>query len=512
MSNFIKDQEFYSDIINCIGGTKIENDQTINEILTINGVNLWLAASPEMAWRHLVNIVESKSFFQNLKTLLKPNYHKLKLRFNPPEIQISPITSGFTRSTKNIISLGFSPKMHSDVIEPVINNFKESDDIKVYKLSNFKQRINTLNIRYRTRDEKTFLINKLKKKKATLKKLNDAKKLLFCSEAYNNLLTENKFGIDSTNIKRLFDLFFRSLAPSILLHSLQVEAILKQIKPVCVISPDTSDFKCRVVSMLAKKYNIPTYEIQFGLTGPEAIEWRYFISSRVAVWGKQAESILISHGVPKPKIAITGSPRHDSVIRTLKSSECAEVGPRTMKVLFASTYTDPAHKIYCPPQAIFNMKKSVFDALKYFDNIELLIKLHPMEDSKDIKTLLSSYNGQLINVVLVEGIDDISELIKECDAFISFGSSATLDALIAGKKVGTLCFDGWNFSGEILENLPVIKLNNTLEVKNFIRKITENNHSPFQTEELKRIQYLALTDGPPSVKVYRDICNLIQNW
>ena len=51
---------------------------------------------------------------------------------------------------------------------------------------------------------------------------------------------------------------------------------LDHFSPKCIISPDVADSRCRIFALTAKNLGIPVYEIQFGLTGPEGIEWVFF--------------------------------------------------------------------------------------------------------------------------------------------------------------------------------------------------------------------------------------------
>ena len=509
MTDFIRDQERFSDLISHIGNINIKESHSINDLLTIKGVNLWLVSSPEMAWRHLVNITEGQSFSAKLKTVVKPFYHQLKLKFKPIKIEVSSSVNRYYETLPRVIALGFSPKMYSDVVEPVSLKFEQDNSYALIKLSDCNSFPKTNNMPFDGPNNYVDLIRRKNQKKRFIKKLKTTKELIINSENFKDFLISNSFGVNEFCIRNLMNLFFGSLAPASLTYLLHIEEILDHLKPVCIISPDTSDPRCRVVSLLSKRKNIPTYEIQFGLTGPEGIEWKFFVSSRVAVWGNQAKAILISHGVPESKIEITGSPRHDDLVASLAGQRMTVKGPRKIKILLASTYTDPAHERYCPSEIIFNMKKSVIDAVKNLGDVELFIKPHPMEDPRDIKSLLPEDDDMFF---LIDGSEDIRGYIKDCDAFLSFGSSATLDALIAGKRVGSLCFDGWNFSDEIIDNLPVTKLNNAHEVQAFIKMINIQGDEKVLSNELEDIHNLALTDGRSSTRVYEDIRKLINNW
>ena len=509
MTDFIKDQERFSDLISHIGNLTIQENKSINDLLTIEGVNLWLVSSPEMAWRHMVNINEGQSIYGKLKTVTKPFYHKLKSKLNPTTIEVSSTINQYSDAFPRVIALGFSQKMYSDVIEPVSKKFEKENSYALFKMSDENSHPKSKNVLFQILDIFKHLILREKPQKKINKKLKTIKKIIINSKAFKDFVSSNSFGVNEFCIMNLLNLFFGSLAPASLNYIFQIEAILDDLKPVCIVSPDTSDSRCRVVSLLAKTKNIPTYEIQFGLTGPEGIEWRFFVSERVAVWGNQSKAILASHGVQSSQIEITGSPRHDDLVASLANREKSLKGHRKIKILLASTYTDPAHERYCPSEVIFKMKKSVIEAVRLRGDVKLLIKLHPMENPKDIKSLISEYNDMFF---LIEGSEDIRDCIKDCDAFLSFGSSATLDALIAGKGVGSLCFDGWNFSDEIIDNLPVTKLTNATEVQAFINTIDIRDAEAASFNQSESVQNMALTDGFASTRVYEDIRKLINNW
>ena len=77
MSDFIDDQIIFSNLIKEVGSTCIYNGKTISDILTIEGVSLWEVSSPEMAWRHLVNIAEAKNIrFARKSIVAKKNIAK----------------------------------------------------------------------------------------------------------------------------------------------------------------------------------------------------------------------------------------------------------------------------------------------------------------------------------------------------------------------------------------------------------------------------------------------------
>jgi hypothetical protein len=77
------------------------------------------------------------------------------------------------------------------------------------------------------------------------------------------------------------------------------------------------------------------------------------------------------------------------------------------------------------------MKTAIFEAAKKTRGIVLVIKPHTQENVGQTRALV----GDAENIIFAERDSDIRHLIMTCDAFISFGSTATIDALIAGGGV-----------------------------------------------------------------------------
>ena len=64
--------------------------------------------------------------------------------------------------------------------------------------------------------------------------------------------------------------------------------------------------------------------------------------------------------------------------------------------------------------------------------------------------------------MFAEQTSDIREVITICDAFVSFGSTATIDALIADKLTICPIFPGWPFS-EVFRNSGAVLVTQSSE-------------------------------------------------
>ena len=262
--------------------------------------------------------------------------------------------------------------------------------------------------------------------------------------------------VTTSQIHDAMNLLLKCYIPLILRQAAIATYIVTKKRPSLLLSPDISDARARLYTLLCKKYRIPSVNVQFGLTGVEAVEWRNYPGDCVAVWGESSRKALLRHGVPSDKIIVTGSPRYEylsasslSVADSVRAK--LKIGQGRPVVLFASTYFDPTHSSYVDPNALVAMKKSIFAAAKRYPEVLLIVKPHPVECMVDVRSLA----GVAENIMVIERDRDGREFIPVCNAFISFGSTMTLDALLSEKLCICPAFPGWPFS-EVFEGTGAV--------------------------------------------------------
>ena len=94
------------------------------------------------------------------------------------------------------------------------------------------------------------------------------------------------------------------------------------------------------------------------------------------------------------------------------------------------------------------MKEAIFKSVLSCPNIVLIVKPHPFESINETKKYIKESPNKII---YADSKSDIRELIHISDAFLSFGSTTTIDALIADKVIISPIFPGWIFSEYINE-------------------------------------------------------------
>jgi len=339
--------------------------------------------------------------------------------------------------------------MYRDVLQPVVARLAERKDCHVVVLSDQHapdvKRSSAENCRYQTvwqhwNEQVGIQVAKLQKS------IDQIEADLKSSNALSYIVPDTDRH-PSTHFHNLFHWFFRVYLPLIVPQAAVARHILENHPPALVIASDTADSRTRVYSVLCRLMRIPFLDIQFGMTGDEGIEWRFLEADCVAVWGDTSKKAMLKQNVPEEKIIITGSPRHDCLVN-LSDSEVRSkrallgVPEKSAMVVLASTYYLKTHDKYSDPNILRAMQRAVFAAADQTPQIFLIVKPHPVENVRKTRSLL----GKSQNVIFAEPQSDIRELTTICDAFVSFGSTATIDALIAGKLTICPIFPGWVFS------------------------------------------------------------------
>jgi CDP-glycerol glycerophosphotransferase (TagB/SpsB family) len=179
-------------------------------------------------------------------------------------------------------------------------------------------------------------------------------------------------------------------------------------------------------------------------------------------------------------------------------------------ILLASTYTDGTHSKFVRPEILLAMKKAIFDAAEKNPEIVLVVKPHPCENAEATRALA----GNAENIVFADRESDIRDLIVICDAFVSFGSTATIDALIADKLSICPIFPGWPFSESFRESGAVLVPESPEQIKKIFDDIAnkidlarEENLKSARQNYLSAVVYKA--DGLASERIKNQIVKMM---
>ena len=487
---------YTSDLVYRLSQYEIINSKSLESMLLINGISFLDVFSVELAHSFLPTIIEkdkkSNIFFSNTKSAIRFYKNRmadyLYIKLSKQELVNIP-------NKKTLLFLGFSPRMYRDTLKPIVDSLSSKGEFNIVVLYDRKwikalgtdssickyesiwQHWNPLmNMKISTLRGN---VDKVYKK---IKQNNSLKKML------NDVVLDQ---IKVHNLDLLFNEFFNSYIKSFLPRAVLARAILDKYKPSLVVSPDMADSRTRVYSSLSKELNIPCLDIQYALMGNEGL-WKFFNSDIVAAWGPSSKTIMMREGVSEDRIVLTGSPRFDYQITSSHSrlndlkEKYSEYGEKTI-VLLASTYHPKSHKNYPHTKALNLMKLAISEAIHLNSNLVLIVKPHPHEDVEQTKEFFTNSK----NIIFIDKDLDIRDYIHICDVFISFGSTATMDALAAKKLTICPVFPDWGFSKFYEDSGATLTPNSSEELKNIFSKLSDGFDLDLKQEiELKRNSFI----------------------
>jgi len=294
----------------------------------------------------------------------------------------------------------------------------------------------------------------------------------------------------------LFQAFFWVRLPGLIAQASIARRVLEIYHPTLLISVDVADSRSRLYTLLGKKYGIPSLEVQFGLAGPEGIEWQFFDACHLAVRSQRWYDALLRHGVPAGKMTVTGSPVYDdrggetdgAIIRS--GTRDLGVPPAHRLALFASFWSHTTVEKWANSGRLDRAKRLVFEAASRVRGLTLVVKPHPRENVARTRALA----GDFRNIVFVSAEEDIRNLIPVCDVFVSFGSTTIQSALIAHKPVIYPYFEGllwWSDDDMFLKSGAVYNPRSVQELEHVLNSVVDGSILASQkTLEPARKQFL----------------------
>jgi hypothetical protein len=248
-------------------------------------------------------------------------------------------------------------------------------------------------------------------------------------------------GLSWAGVRHAFDWLFGAYLPRLTTQAAVALHIMERHRPALLISPDVNDPRTRVFCLAGRLSGVRTLEVQFGFYGRNDIEWRFFIADHLAVTGETNLEVMMEHGIPRERMTVTGSPRYDGALA--RSPEPARTGRHDLRipdgkamVLFASQ--PYYYGAFGDPEIRREMMRALFQAASESEGLVLVVKPHPLENPKE--SALLAKGGR--NILFADRRLDIRDLIRAADAFVTFFSATTFDALVMNKPTINLAFPG----------------------------------------------------------------------
>ena len=159
-------------------------------------------------------------------------------------------------------------------------------------------------------------------------------------------------------------------------------------------------------------------------------------SDKIAVWSKYQKDYLINvRNISEQRIFVTGSPRHDSFFDEIHHENISS------KTILVTIPAIPEMNFLSDTNSYIrleNLLKKLFSLIKNLKNVNLIVKLHPVQDANNeyVKKLIQKLDPNIL--ILQTG--SIKKIISSCNLMINIHvelmpSTVLLEGLILKKAI-----------------------------------------------------------------------------
>lgn len=441
MNNAFDTLQTAADLVKKSGNSLLPNGKTLRETLIVDGVSFWNVAAPALAAYCFPKDLARKTPPTLFNRLCKQYLRLAKQRIKSL-VPFPRSSDGCARwpSDPVCLFLGFSGYMYRDVLEQIKSRFDKNHEMNCVVLHD-DARLQPTAVKLSGDGVQSLWDHWTPQADVEEKRIRQELRDSIQSVNFKNVLADVDCAEKGTvwpKIEPTFNWLFHVYLPSLVPYLALTRHILKEHHPTIIISPDVADPRTRLFCLAGRMLGIHSLEVQFGLYNKDSVEWQFFVADKVAVWGESARRLLTkTHSVPEDRIIITGSPRFDGLTKVSGAqitATRARLGIHDGKamVLFASQYLLSYFREFGDYHTVQrSVKQAIFQVADRLGQMSLVVKPHPLENVQETKKLAEGCR----NIVFVDKSEDIRELTKACDVFITLGSTATMEALVARKLV-----------------------------------------------------------------------------
>jgi UDP-N-acetylglucosamine:LPS N-acetylglucosamine transferase len=359
--------------------------------------------------------------------------------------------------------------------------------------------------------------------KSDLAALRDAYTTISRSDAFKRALEYHNISLwDFLN--RIFKQQFSYLRSLHFARALEAAREMIRIEqPDAVIMTFETDYYAKATIIAAQEAGVPTLAIQHGFITPENVEYMYRkvtpvrgedgcpIPTITAVGGTETADLLTRSGsYPLNSVVVTGFPKHDDLVNIERNE--------TSRAILRSIGLSLDKKTIILVSGGFHAKygwtreydreilELILDLLSRRQDIQLILRLHPMEDGRLQREIIKKRGQE--RAAIVKGEEN--RLLWASDVFVTVNSALALEALILGKPVLT-----FNLSGK---EIPAIDLGlatvkfDLESLQTQIETALDRKPEPTKLDTIRNeIERHANTvDGRSSARICDLLTNLIQ--
>jgi len=267
---------------------------------------------------------------------------------------------------------------------------------------------------------------------------------------------------------------------------------------------------------VAKKYNISTLVVQHGVFGEKGEE--IIFADKIAVWGKMCVDIYEAFGNDPKKCRITGNPRLDqfylSKPKFSREDVCRALNldkEKKIIILASGLFISTFLSSYMTGDENNVIISEVVKAMKELPQYQLVIKLHPYENSIFSNSFIKYYNSN--NVVVVKKFD-LYSLINASELLLTKRSTVGLKAIVLGKPLIVINFEKRQEINPYVRSRVALEITRPADIKAAIISALEDSKliDEFRNKSRVFIQdYAYRIDGKSSQRVLQLIEEIINN-
>lgn len=202
--------------------------------------------------------------------------------------------------------------------------------------------------------------------------------------------------------------------------------------PSVLVTASDTGFWGRCATLEASLRGIPSLTLQHGMM-VGASGYVPVLSTRIGVWGEGSARWLRDRGVPPEKIAVTGPPRLDEILRRPYPSR--ETVARALGLDAAARWVVLATNPIPFERNAAQLETARRGVAAWDPSARLLVKLHPSEDPAPYRAAAA---GDVRVVVVPHGAVDLYDLLKVADAVLTYHSTVGLEAMMLERPVVSL--------------------------------------------------------------------------
>lgn len=244
--------------------------------------------------------------------------------------------------------------------------------------------------------------------------------------------------------KELKEIFLHDF-PRIEANKVRVKRTAERLRPAAILLRNEKRELEKSCVFAAKSTAMRSVVLQHGVYAIPVPDEKHFCDIN-AVWGEHTARYLVERGFSEERCVITGNPEYDWLAETnglRKREELCQIlnfDPRLRLLVLAS---QRAHSLSATKTDDEQQKLilAVLEALRQIPEAQLAIKVHPFEDERPIRQLVSE--GAPKNRVRILKETDLFPLLACSDLVIVYNSTVGLSAMVLGKPVVAVNLTGY---------------------------------------------------------------------